>query len=323
MSDNPQSILLSNEQMEALDEKQKGIFAQLSPGDQRFFAENFSAASLPLALERKWQAMQSRMMLEQHEQQARERAANGTPVQPGGLTLSEGAMGAAGVAGVVGMGALARKLAPEGKAAWRGVKPRDLMDPLVQTFARQPRTDIRFDAPTAEGTLHGVVLLRSDSGLLPALDVTLAPVQDTLEVTVSQISKQSLVETFKEGGQSLLELVKDALFIGWGHNRAGNLLDLAGQVMEHGADIAQAVNDLNLEDKAWEAIKRAADPIQAIYDQRSAVEREQRLRLEMAWDDYRSCPRCRVEFGTEDVDCRVCGTARPPVPEMPDPRKPA
>ncbi len=316
----PQS--LSPEQLAALDENQQAIFASLSPADQQFFTENFPPALLGPALVRKQEAVQSRQLLAEHDQLARDRAALNTTGDPGPLSLSEGALGAAGVAGVIGMGVLARKLAPQGKAAWRGVTPRQLVDPLVQTFARQPRTDIRFDAPTTDGALHGVVLLRTDSGLLPGLNITLTPLQDTTEVTVSPISKQSLVETFKEGGQSLVELVKDALFLGWGHDRGGSVLDLAGRVMEHGANIAQAVNDLDLEDKAWASIQRAAEPIQAIYDQQTAIQREQALRLEMAWDDYRSCPRCRVEFGAEDVDCRVCGAARPPQPEAPDPRRP-
>ena len=37
----------------------------------------------------------------------------------------------AGVAGAIGVGVLAGKIAPEGKASWRGVSPRDLVEPLL------------------------------------------------------------------------------------------------------------------------------------------------------------------------------------------------
>ena len=90
---------------------------------------------------------------------------------------------------------------------------------------------------------------------------------------------------------------------------------------DEGVDIAQLVKDLDLEDRAWEVIKNAADPIQSIYDQKMAIENEARLKLEMLWDDYYSCPKCRVEFGADDLECRVCGTARPEKPGQPDPRR--
>ncbi len=319
---------LSDDQVEALNEAQREIFLRLVPSDQEFFAQNFQPISLGKALERKWEIIQSRLALDEYDRHLRERyleiAANS--MAESGLSggdIASGAAGAAGIAGLVGLGTLAAKIAPKGKAEWRGVTPRDLVGPLVSTFARHERTDIRFESPNAEGVVHGVVLLRTGRGMLPALDINLTPLQDAIEVKISKVSKESLIQTFKEGSGNLIELAKDALWIGTRRGGIGSLLDLAGQVMEHGSEIAHTVNDLDLEDKAWKAVQVAAEPLQTIYDEKFLIIKDARLKLEMAWDDYISCPRCRVEFGADDVECRVCGAERPQMPAEPDPRKPA
>ncbi len=316
---------LSDEQLAALNETQKAIFLQLDNFDRQFFGENFSPTTLGKALERKWEVVLSRRALEEHDRRVRARFAAGAQEPPapgpasGKLTPSDLALGAGGLAGLVGVGVLAGKIAPEGKAGWRGVQPRDLVEPLVKTFARQQRTDIRFDPPDSGGAIHGQVLLRTSAGLLPGLNIVLTPLEEGTQAFVSKVSSQSLLESIKAGGVNLLGLAKDALRLGRSHDPA-NLLDLAGKVVEHGTEIAKAVDDLDLEDKAWEAIQRAAEPLQSIYDEKMVLVNDQRLKLEMAWDDYRSCPRCRVEFGAEDRECRVCGTERPPKPDQPDPR---
>lgn len=317
---------LSDEQLAALNETQKAIFLQLDNFDRQFFGENFSPISLGKALERKWEVVQSRRALEEHDRRVRERFAKirtgeaQTGESPGKLTAADMAIGAGGIAGLVGVGVLASKIAPEGKAHWRGVQPRDLVEPLVNVFARQQRTDIRFDPPDTGGAIHGQVLLRTSAGLLPGLNIVLTPLDNGTQAHVSKISSQSMLESIKAGGVNLLGLVRDALRLGRSDD-PGDLLNLAGQVVEHGAEIAKVVDDLDLEDKAWGAIQQAAEPLQAIYDEKMVLVKDRRLKVEMAWDDYRSCPRCRVEFGAEDTECRVCGTERPPKPSQPDPRQ--
>ncbi|MEW5868861.1 MAG: hypothetical protein AB1894_06260 [Chloroflexota bacterium] len=315
---------LSPEQLTELNDAQKDIFQQLDEKDRQFFAKNFSPASLGKALERKWETIQSRARLSAFDQRVKENLTGpgkDAPEKPG-LNAGDLALGAAGVAGVVGIGVLASKIAPEGKATWRGVTPRDLIDPLVKTFARQEKTDIRFEPPTAEGLLQASVLLRTSSGMLPGLTVVLTPLKEATEVQISKVSSDSILGTVKEGGQKLIDLVQDGLRLGKKQSGAENLLDLAGKMVNQGVDIAQSVKDLNLEDKAWEAIQNVAAPLQAIYNEKMAEQQESRLKLEMAWDDYISCPKCRVNFGADDLECRVCGTARPPRPEQPDPRDP-
>jgi hypothetical protein len=321
MSDQTPSTLLSAEQLAALTDEQKAIFEQLKPKDQRFFAKNFTPEDLGPALDRKGERLKERARQTAHDERVKARIqadAGLTPTQPG-LSAGEVAAGAAGVAGVVGLGVVASQIAPDGKAAWRGVAPRDLVTPLVSTFARQAKTDIRFDPPDSAGVIHADVLLRTSEGLLPALDITLAPLEGGTQVKIGKVSSESVLQKVKEGGQKLVGLVQDGLTARRG---LGGLVTLAGKVLRDGSDLAQTVKDLDLEDKAWEAVKRAADPLQAVYDEKMAVENEKRLQLETAWDDYYACPKCRVEFGAQDAECRVCGTARPPQPEQADPRRP-
>lgn len=323
MTDQPSAYSpLSAEQLSALTETQKAVFLQLDGADRQFFAGNFSPASLGKALDRKAEAMQSRQRVTAHDQKIKENLLAGAsaPVAKPSLSAGEIAAGAAGVAGLVGVGVLARQIAPDGQADWRGVTPRDLVDPLVKAFARQEQTDIRFDPPNAEGVLHATVLLRSKKDLTPALDISLTPLQNAVRVQIGKLTSESVIQTVKEGSEKLLDLVKDGLKA----TRKGDmedLLDVAGKVIDRGADLTQSAKDLDLEDRAWEVIKAAADPLQTIYDEKMAAENALRLKLETSWDDYYACPRCRVEFGAQDQECRVCGATRPPMPEQADPRK--
>ena len=236
------------------------------------------------------------------------------------LNASDLSVGAAGIAGAVGVGLLASKIAPEGKADWRGVEPHDLVNPLVETFARQEHTDIRFSPTGEEGVRQAIVLLRTPEGLVPGLTIILTPLQNGTEVQISKLTSEGMMQTLKEGGLKLLDLLSDGLRRRRSANPA-DWVDMAGRVIDSGVDIAQMAKDLDLEDKAWEAIKNTADPIQAIYDEQMAIEQGIRLKLEASWNDYYLCPKCSVEFGADDSECRVCGAERPPMPKRPDPRR--
>lgn len=323
MSDLPPDYSpLTDEQLSALTQAQKGIFLQLDPSDRQFFAQNFSPASLGKALDRKGEIMQVRARMSAQDALIKERLAarDSQAIQKPSISAGEVAAGAAGVAGLVGVGALASQIAPGGKAEWRGVTPRDLAPPLERTFARQEKTDLRFDPPNAEGVQQGTLFLRLPSGLAPAITILLTPLKEMTRVQITKISSESLLQTLKESGQTLIDLAKDGLRLRKGGGDAEDLLDLAGKVVGGSADIAQTIKDLDLEDRLWEVIQRTADPLQAIYDERQAIQKGQRLKLEQAWDDYLNCPKCRVAFGAEDAECRVCGAARPPRPEQADPR---
>lgn len=314
---------LSPEQYAALTGAQRDIFFALTEKDQVFFAANFSVSSLGSALERKRQTLQSRARVDEHDQRVKssmQALANGAqPSDSGGM---QGLAGAAGMAAAVGLGVAARKIAPEGKAAWRGVTPRDLVNPLIDEFGRKEKTDIQFGQPAGDGNLSATVFLRTPKGMLPALTIVLAQLSEAAEVQISKVSAQSMLQTLKDQGGKLADLVQDGLRIRGGSGDLDDLINLAGRVFENGVDGAQAISDLDLEDRAWETVQRAAEPIQQAYDERMAAANRERLQLESAWDNYYSCPKCRVEFSSAtETTCRVCGAARQSPPEAADPRR--
>jgi hypothetical protein len=313
---------LLQEHIEALTDEQKAIFASLDEVDRQFFAKSFNAASLGAALERKAALLRSRSRkteFEQRYQQNLERAQQQFDAMDLSLSGGELALGAAGAAGLVGVGVLAQKIAPQGKATWRGVQPSDLVLPLERAFAAQEKTDIRFDPAHPQGMRQAVVYLRRPEALIPGLTILLTPLNDSIQVEVTKVSSAGVLDAIKSGGGRLFDLIKHT--IRRDRSDAGSLIDLAGQALEHGTDIYQTVKDLNLEDQVWEVIQRTADPLQAIFDEKLALERQRLSRLELAWDDYYTCPRCRVEFGAGDAECRVCGTERTVKPGQPDPRR--
>jgi hypothetical protein len=313
--------ILTPEHLSALTEEQKSIFSQLDEKDRLFFSTHFSPESLGKALQRKWQTMQSNARLAAFDQRVKENiAVKGThSTNTAGISAGEAAIGVAGVAGAIGIGVLARKIAPQGKATWRGVKPIDFLDPLTLQFARQRNTDIRFDAPNKDGVIHANILLRTSNGLVPALDIVMAPLQEKTRVEISKLSSASVLGAVKDSSGKLVSLLADGVIRR--RRGPGGLIDMAGKVIDKGGDILQTVNDLDLEDRAWETIQRAADPIQKRFDEQVARKRERQMQLELLWDDYYACPKCRVEFSADDTDCRVCSSARPPQPEQPDPRR--
>lgn len=308
---------LSPEQASSLTEAQKEIFQQLDLKDQAFFAQNFSAQALGKALERKGALVKKKAdrSFDQRYQKNLEEAHRSLALEGRGAGVGEMAAGVAGAAGVIGLGSLAAKLAPEGMARWRGVAPKDLTAALNNVFLGAEKTDLRFAPADGEGNLHAQVLLRTANGLKPGLDIVLTALADSTQVHISKVKAESVSEKVKEGGKKLIDLVRR----GKSRKDSGDLLGLAGDVLEQGTDIFQSVKDLNLEDQAWEAIQQAAEPLQAIYDEKMAREKEKRHLLQQAWDDFRNCPRCRVPFGAQDQECRVCGTARPAQPAEGEP----
>lgn len=313
---------LSAEQLGSLTDEQKAIFASLDEADRQFFAENFAPASLGPALEKKAALLRSKSRkteFEQRYQQNLERARqqfNNLDTSFGGGDI---ALGAAGAAGLIGVGLLAQKIAPQGKATWRGVRPSDLVSPLEKAFAGKEKTDIRFESPHPSGTRQAVVYVRNPETIIPGLTIMLTPLNEAIQVEVTKISSAGVLDAIKSGGGKLFDLIKHT--IRRDRSDPGSIIDLAGQALEHGTDIYQTVKDLNLEDRVWEVIQQVSEPLQTIYDEKLALERQRLSKLELAWDDYYNCPRCRVEFGAQDEECRVCGTERPIRPGELDPRR--
>jgi hypothetical protein len=314
MDESPLSQL-SPEQQAALSDELKAAYVLLVPADQVFYAKNFKPADLPTALARKVEILQrSQSQREKLVQLQAEFAANAAAHPPVDDKV-EGVLGAA--AGVLGLGAAAAVVASDNTAHYRGVSPQDLVEPLRAEFGGG-KTAIQFSGQPA--ALTGTVSLAGSSGPVPALTLHLSAVADGLEVKVNDLTTRGVLETVKESGRKLLDTAGDVVdLIARGKRGLVSPADLIDAV-EQGAGLAETTAALKLKERAWKVIRQAGESVEAAYLGRLDQERAARAALEKAWDNHLNCPTCGVAFGAEDIQCRVCATARPEAPQKPDPR---
>jgi hypothetical protein len=313
---------LSAEQLAAINDEQKAIFCSLTEADQNFFAQSFTPNDLPGVLDRKGEInkrnQDGRERMEAFQKQMVEGpAATSTANQKVGDVLTA-------VAGVVGLGAAAAVVASDNSASWRGVKPSDLVAPLRTEFNTE-KSQVNVDGnPNA---LAVTVMLKTGSGLIPALTVNLTAVNDGTEVKMSDLTSQGKLETLKEGGQKLLDMAGSAINV-FARSKMGGvspeeILSTANQTLSKGASLAEVAGNLKLKDRAWKVIKQTAESVETNYLSEAVKVRQELYTLEKTWDNYKSCATCGVAFGSDDKECRVCGSSRPEKPQAPDPRQPS
>jgi hypothetical protein len=310
---------LSAEQTAALNDEQKAIFCALGESDQDFYAETFKPADLPTVLARKGEIMQRSQAERERLQKLKAfmaRVSEAHPPQNDNVerALTGLAMGALGIGGVAAG-------ITDNNAQYKGVKPEELIAPLRAEFGGG-RTRIDFSG-RPEAIIATVALL-SGSGAVQALTINLTSVNDGVEVKVNDLTTRGLIETVKEGGKALLELAEqglDLLNLGKYGGSPQDVISTAQQTLAEGGDLAETASGLQLKERAWKAMKAAAESIEANSLSRMKAEREAREALEGAWDRFTNCPSCGVSFGPEDSVCRVCATARPEMPQKADPRQ--
>ncbi len=308
---------LSAGQLAALSDEQKAIFASLAPPDQDFFAGAFKPAELPGALTRKGEIMQrnraEREKLAKNLEALRQGAAAHPPVED----ALEGALGTAAL-GAIGIGG-AVAIATDNTARYRGVKPTELIQPLRAEFD-SGGTTVSFSG--REEALLSTVALVGGGNAVPALTINLTAVDDGTEVKVNDLTTRGVLESVKEGGKKLLDAAGKGLDLLRGGARSPmEFFDKADQALTSGTELAGSAGNLNLKQRAWRAIKQAAEAIEKNYLSQLDEERQARYALEKAWDNHYNCPNCGVSFGPEETACRVCATARPEQPARPDPRR--
>lgn len=313
---------LSTEQQAACDDEMKAVFAMLDDTDQIFFSQTFSPIDLPRALARKAEILKyhqaSRERLEQLKQQlAQAAAAPGAAVAGGDV----GENLVTSLAAAAGIGAVTYAVATDNTAHWVGVQPRDLVAPLEAEFGDKEMTDVDFDGNA--DALEGTVFLVSGNRFVPALTINLVRKENGVEVKVGDLTSQSMLETLRGGGEKLFNLALKGLHL-WTRKGRGmaptDLVGMAGSAFQDSTRLAQIAGNLKLKDRAWNVIRNTADAAEKAYRSRQHELRVARSALERAWDNYINCPTCAVPFGDTDVNCRVCGTARPERPVRPDPR---
>lgn len=312
---------LSTQQISSLSDEQKAIFCSLDDSDQVFFSETFTPNDLPVVLDRKGEILKRNKadrerLLAIQEQMVQNTAAASPGSQSAGDVITA-------VAGVVGVGVAAAVVATDNKASWRGVKPGDLIPALRNEFNTE-RTQLSFSgSPSA---LAAAIMLLADTGFVPALTINLTAVDDGTEVKMSDLTSQGTIATIKEGGAQILNMAGNAIRV-LRRGRRGSVspeevLSTASQTLSSGADLAKVAGNMQLKERAWKVIKQTAEAVEANYLSELEKARQAREALEKAWDRFNNCPVCGVSFGSDDQECRVCGTDRPEKPLVADPRFP-
>ena len=315
--------LLSEEQQQALNDEQKAIYQMLSDIDRKFFAQTFATKDLPKALERKGEILKRNQAQHERLNTLKERLSLVENIYPRTEGLTPTALSIGGIAvAALGIGAVAQNISTDGSANWKGVSPRLVANALERSFDNNSTTDTEVEG--TEDKLIVTIYLRppNDSAYVPALSVFLFQIQEKLQVTVSDLTSDSVLATAKQSGKKLFDLaVKGFLFWQRRHGIfASDAVNLAKTALNTAFDATQMVRDLDLEDRVWQIIKETADAREKAY----LVEAERlnlvRQDLETAWDDYYKCPRCGESMRDDLNYCRICGRARNAPPSLPDPR---
>ncbi|GAP13391.1 hypothetical protein LARV_01144 [Longilinea arvoryzae] len=307
---------LSPDQLNTLEDDLTLFFTTLSPADQDFFAANFNAHDLPAALSRK------RELLERSKK-SRERAArikaetDAKAAEVAAQTTDDDLLAAAAAALGIGLGAAGAAISGN-TAFYRGVRPSDLVDPLRAEFNSAQTVAAAGGPPEA---LTVTIFLLGQFDRVAAMTVNLTVKDDGTEVKVNDLSTRGVLAVVRAGGAKLLNVAGQGLRLLSGHLSPGEAIDAAGRTLASSADLAEAVANLQLKERAWKVIRQTAEAIEAAYQDRLKQEREAQAQLEAAWDRYYNCPTCGVAFGAGDATCRVCGAARPDKPLTPDPRQ--
>lgn len=308
---------LSAEQQAALDADLTAFFAQLPPADQVFFASQFSAMDLPAALARKRELAQRN--IRRRERAARVKAeVDAKAAEAAAESADDDLLSAAAAVLGIGAGAAAGAAISGNTAFFRGVEPADLVEPLRAEFNSSQTVAAAGGPPDA---LNVTIFLLGQFDRVAAMTVNLVARDDGTEIKVNDLSTRGVLAVVTSGGAKLLDVASKGLRLLSGRLTPGQAVDVAGQTLASSADLAEAVANLQLKERAWKVIRQTAEAIEAAYEDRLKQERAARALLEAAWDRFTHCPTCGVAFGAEDATCRVCGTARPEKPLTPDPRQ--
>lgn len=315
MPDDPLSKL-SPEQLNALDRDLNVFFTRLSSADQDFFAANFSPRDLPQALERKRELLQRAAA--RRERTARIKAETDAKAAEAAAQSENDLLAAAAATLGIGAGMAAGAAISNNTAFYRGVRPADLVEPLRAEF-NSAQTVAAAGGPA--DALNVTVFLLGQFDRVAAMTINLTARDDGTDVKVSDLSTRGVLAVVRAGGAKLLNVAGQGLRLLSGRLSPGEAISAAGQTLASSADLADAVTNLQLKERAWKVIRQTAEAIEVAYQDRLKQEREARALLETAWDRYYNCPTCGVAFGAEEDTCRVCGTARPEKPLTPDPRQ--
>jgi hypothetical protein len=337
MTDQTNLEKLSPDQLAALTDEQTATFLAMRSADQDFAASTFNPKDLVVFLARKREQMAedkaAQARLEEIQARMDQAALEAAAPSSGGVGVKDVLGGVAGVAGVGAAVGLVSRMDPN--SSWEVENPNRAITAAVSRlrgeFADQEKTDC--DSERSGDVTHVTISLVRKNGrndawdraLIPALDVTLVAnkAANRVEFKVGELEKETLLDAARAlSKKGFNVLMKGARVLSRrGRKSAGEIFDLAGDSIDAAFDVGEALKDLNLEKQTWEVLGEVFDPLEKSYKdllrKRAKIDAKNRE----LWNNYDNCPTCAVPFMADDVQCRVCDTARPPKPEVPDPRR--
>jgi hypothetical protein len=147
----------------------------------------------------------------------------------------------------------------------------------------------------------------------PALSATLLEADDTLTVTMGELSREAKREALSSIGGTIARHGSRILRGGG----IGGLLDAAGSIIEGVSDVADDVDDLTLPRRVWNVIDRVGGAAEIAYlEEQRRLDEAQRKReaAERAWTHCPSCGRAYEQAEAARMNCSSCGGPRGPKP---------
>lgn len=190
---------------------------------------------------------------------------------------------------------------------FEGCRPATIVDALISEITGD---DTRVEVRRSDESVVVTILQSQEHrqfNFAPALTVTLLESQDTLTVTMSDLSEDVKRSTIGSIGRTTLRQARRLLFRGRG---LAGVFDTAGSLMEGVEDVTEDLQDLSLPRRVWAVIDRVGGAAEEAYleEQRRkrALERK-REAAERAWTHCEWCGRAYAEDEQDIVQCPSCG----------------
>ncbi|MCJ7738207.1 MAG: hypothetical protein MUQ10_12985, partial [Anaerolineae bacterium] len=218
------------------------------------------------------------------------------------------------LAGVgLGAGVVAGAAAPHpNPTTFQGVKPTVIINALREELAdRDTKVQVNHSSEAVE-----VTILQSQDQhpfeYLPAVTATMIDKDNTLTVTISDLSQSSVRTTLGSMGNAVLRQGKSVLV-----NRRlrgpGGLIDAAGNVLQGVSDVVEDIQDLRLPSRVWKVVDRVGNAAEHAYlDEQARINARDRAR-EQALRAWTHCPYCDRGYDEDEdhlTQCPACGGTR-------------
>ena len=217
------------------------------------------------------------------------------------------------LAGVgLGAGVAAGIAAPHpNPVMFEGVRP----GPIVGALRSKIPDDDTQVLVEQSGNSVVVTVLQSPEGtykFLPALTVTLIEKEETLTVTVSDLSGGSVRETLGSIGGTLIDQGRRA--VSRPRRRGpGAILDVASNMKDGIEDLVEDIQDLSLPRRVWKVIDSVGGAAEEAYQDERRAKRAEEWKREEAEQAWTHCAWCGRAYGTKEgevTQCPTCGAPR-------------